>query len=96
MTDPSTGNGQAPENRAVQYVGIGCLMFFLGGVSGAMVAVLVSKIVAVLTKAPSCQGLPTCNWYIYAGYGALIGALSLPALVLNRLRQSARVEQKHD
>jgi len=28
-----------------------------------------------------------CNWYVYVGIGGLIGALTLPALVLNRLRR---------
>jgi uncharacterized membrane protein len=67
---------------------IGCFMTPLGLMSGAMVGVLVSKIVAYLTGAPSCEGIPTCNWYVYAGWGALVG-LTLPALVLRRLFQSA-------
>jgi hypothetical protein len=67
---------------------IGCFMTPLGAMSGAMVGVLVSKIVAWLTNAPSCPEIPTCNWYVYAGWGALAG-LSLPVLVLRRLFQSA-------
>jgi hypothetical protein len=67
---------------------IGCFMTPLGMMSGAMVGVLVSKIVAWLTKAPTCDGIPTCDWHVYAGWGALVG-LSLPALVLNRLFRSA-------
>ena len=43
---------------------IGCFMTPLGMMSGAMVGVLVSKIVAWLTKAPACEGIPTCNWYV--------------------------------
>jgi hypothetical protein len=68
---------------------IGCFMIPIGGVSGAMVAVLVSKIVAFFMKAPSCSGIPTCDWYVYAGVGALLGALTLPVLVTRRLFQSA-------
>lgn len=67
---------------------IGCLMTPLGALSGAMVAVLASKVVAWATHAPACDGIPTCNWYAYAGAGALVG-LSLPALVLRRLFQGA-------
>jgi hypothetical protein len=67
---------------------IGCFMTPLGAMSGAMVGVLVSKIVAWLTNAPACEGIPTCNWYVYAGWGALAG-LTLPVLVLRRLFQSA-------
>jgi hypothetical protein len=70
-------------------IGIGCFMLPLGGASGAMTGVLVSKIVQWATNGPSCQGIPTCDWYIYAGWGALLGALSLPALVTWRLLQSA-------
>ena len=63
---------------------IGCFMTPLGLMSGAMVGVLVSKIVAWVTNAPACEGIPTCNWYMYAGVGALVG-LSLPVLVLRSL-----------
>jgi hypothetical protein len=69
-------------------VAIGCFMVPLGAASGGMTGVLVSKLVAWVTKAPSCSGIPSCDWYIYAGWGALLGALSLPALVSWRLLQS--------
>jgi hypothetical protein len=52
-----------------------------------MVGVLVSVIVAWLTRAPRCPDIPSCNWYIYAGLGGLFGAITLPFLVLRRLRQ---------
>jgi len=71
---------------------IGCLMVPLGAVSGAMVAVLLSVFVANVTKAPSCPDIPTCDWNVYAGVGALLGALSLPALVIRRLVQPAPPE----
>lgn len=67
---------------------IGCFMTPLGAMSGAMVGVLVSKVVAWVTNAPMCDGIPTCNWHVYAGFGALVG-LSLPVLVLRRLFQGA-------
>jgi hypothetical protein len=34
--------------------------------------------------------LPVCNWYVYAGVGALIGAVTLPVLVLNRLKRGRK------
>lgn len=52
-----------------------------------MVAVLVGKAIEFFRRSPSCAGLPMCNWYVYAMGGALIGALSLPALVFWRLRR---------
>jgi hypothetical protein len=67
--------------------GIGCFMAWIGGMSGAMIAVLVSKFVAFLTRAPKCDGIPTCDWYIYAAVGAGIGALTLPWLVVSAMRR---------
>lgn len=67
---------------------VGCFMTPLGLMSGAMVGVLASKIVAWLTNARACPEIPTCDWHVYAGWGALAG-LTLPALVLRRLFQSA-------
>ena len=71
---------------------IGCLMVPLGALSMAMVGVLISKLVAWATKAPSCTDIPTCDWYIYAGWGALFGAVTLPLLVTWRLRRGAPPE----
>ncbi|AHG91133.1 hypothetical protein J421_3596 [Gemmatirosa kalamazoonensis] len=68
---------------------IGCFMVPIGAVSGSMIAVLLSKIVAYFTKAPTCPDIPTCDWHVYAGIGALLGALTLPMLVLRRLSQPA-------
>ena len=63
-------------------------MLWIGAFSGGMVGVLVSKGVAFFAKAPRCDGIPTCDWYIYAGVGAAIGALSLPWLVVSALRRA--------
>ena len=90
MTGPTPGatprRSDNPRNLA-----IGCLMLPLGFFRGSRVGVLVSMIVAWATKA-SCDvsGIPSCDWYIYAGVGGLLGALSLPALVLRRLFTSPR------
>ena len=53
-----------------------------------MVAVLIGKFVEGLRGAPACEGLPLCNWNVYAGVGAVIGAVTLPVLALSRLRRS--------
>jgi hypothetical protein len=60
----------------------------------AMVGVLVSVIVAAVTKAPRCADIPSCNWYIYAVVGGVFGALSLPVLVLRRLNSSVRGDRE--
>ncbi len=78
-----------PRSDRGRNIGVGCFVTPLGAVSGAMVAVLVSKIVAYFTKAPKCPDIPTCDWHVYAGAGALIGAITLPTLVLRRLLKSA-------
>lgn len=62
-------------------------MTWIGGFSGAMTAVLLSKMVAWLTKAPTCDGIPSCDWYIYAAVGGALGALTLPWLVVSALRR---------
>lgn len=81
---PEGGDNEA----AIQFgrkFGLGCFTFVIGAFSGGMVAVLIGKIVEGMRRAPSCDGLPICNWYVYAGIGALIGAVTLPVLVLRRL-----------
>lgn len=69
---------------------VGCFVLPLGVVSGAMVAVLLSVVVAYFTKAQQCAEVPSCNWYVYAGWGALVGGFSLPFLVVRRLLQGPR------
>jgi hypothetical protein len=61
---------------------IGCFTAWLGFVSGAMVAALLSKFTAFVTKTNNCDGIPSCNWYIWAGIGGVIGAITLPMLVM--------------
>ena len=72
----------APSVSLVRRTAIGCFTTWLGFVSGAMVAVIISKFVAYVTRAPACDGIPACNWHIYALVGGGLGALSLPLLVL--------------
>ena len=83
----------AVEDRTARNVGVGCFTTFIGLWSGAMVAVLIGKIVEGLRGAPACEGLPMCNWNVYAGVGAVVGAVTLPLLALARLR---RRDVRHD
>jgi hypothetical protein len=84
---------QPPLDRRAQYIGVGCLTTVAGGFSGAMVAVLIGKFIGFLQRCSPDVGLPACNWNIYAGVGALVGVVTLPTLVLWRLRQSHRDDQ---
>jgi hypothetical protein len=62
-------------------------MTFIGFFSMAMIGVLVSAVVAKATGAPACPDIPACDWYIYAFVGGIVGAISLPVLVLRRMSQ---------
>jgi len=79
----SPAGGRAPLIRVIP---IGCFMAFIGFFSGGMVGVLISKGVAFARKAPACDGIPTCDWYIYMLIGGALGALTLPWLVVSALR----------
>ena len=75
------------EDRVARNIGVGCFTTFIGFWSGGMIAVLIGKVLEGIRGAPSCDGLPLCNWNVYAAVGGLIGAVSLPVLVLTRLRR---------
>ena len=93
MTTSPGGGGPAParpadgEDRTARNIGVGCFTTFIGLWSGAMVAVLIGKIVEGMRGSPSGEGLPLCNWHVYAATGAVVGAVTLPLLVLTRLRR---------
>ncbi len=88
MTTPSTPPESGPSSPSgLRMAGIGCFMVWVGFFSGAMIGVLVSLAVAFFTKAPRCDGIPTCDWYIYMFAGGALGAVTLPALVLSALRR---------
>ena len=99
MSAPPEGEGEgeeperpqpAPEtveDRTARNIGVGCFTTFVGFWSGGMVAVLIGRIVEGLRRSPSCEGLPICNWTAYALVGAVLGAVTLPVLVLRRLRR---------
>ncbi len=92
MQDPPeapAGQG-APWSRTLA---IGCFMVPLGFFSGGMIAVFISKVVAYFTRAPACDGVPTCNWLNWMVAGAAIGAVSLPSLVMRALRSPKRPER---
>ncbi|HEX2601482.1 MAG TPA: hypothetical protein VHL32_05150, partial [Gemmatimonadaceae bacterium] len=72
--------------------GVGCVMTFAGFFGGGMIAVLIAKIVGSVQGCKPLEGLPACNWWVYAGIGAVIGAVTLPVgvlLLLNRRRRNA-------
>ncbi len=78
------------EDRIGRNIGVGCFTFFIGGVSCAMIGVGVGKAFGYFTRCTPEAGLPACDWWVYAGWGAVIGAISLPTLALWRLRRADR------
>ena len=68
-------------------IGVGCLTTVAGFFSGGMIAVLVGKFVGSARGCQPPEGLPACNWWVYAGIGALLGAVTLPVLALRRLNR---------
>jgi len=69
-------------------IGVGCLTTVAGFFSGGMIAVLVGKFVGSMQGCKPPEGLPACNWWVYAGIGAVLGALTLPVLALRRLSRT--------
>ena len=74
---------------------VGCFVLPLGVVSGAMIAVLLSVVVAYFTKAQQCAEVPSCNWYVYAGWGALLFALAAGRFAYVWMPFSPRVGTLH-
>ena len=66
-------------------IGVGCVTGVAGFFSGGMIAVLIGKFVGSVRGCEPPQGLPACNWWMYAAIGAVAGALTLPVLALRRL-----------
>ncbi|MFL5482738.1 MAG: hypothetical protein ACJ8AK_11165 [Gemmatimonadaceae bacterium] len=79
---------------AARNVGVGCLTAMVGFFSGGMLAVFVAKFVGGAQGCQPPEGLPACNWWVYAGIGAVIGALSLPFLALRRLNRPVKQDNR--
>lgn len=88
MTAPGQEPAGYEKPSAARVAGIGCFMAAVGFFSGGMIGVLISKIAAYLMRAPRCDGIPTCDWYIYMFVGGAIGAITLPWLVVSALRSA--------
>jgi hypothetical protein len=70
------------------YLGVGCVSAVAGLAAGGMIAVLIAKIVGGIS---GCQvdaetGAP-CDWNIYWTWGARIGLVLLPTVVIWRMRK---------
>ncbi len=77
----------APWSRTLA---IGCFMAPIGFFSGGMIAAFGSKLLAYVTHAKACEGVPACNWLEFTVVGGVIGMITLPALVMRALRSPRR------
>jgi hypothetical protein len=84
MDAPESGR----EGVVARNIGVGCVTTVAGFFSGGMIAVLIAKFVGSMQGCKPPEGLPACNWWVYAGIGAVVGALTLPVLALTRLRRA--------
>jgi hypothetical protein len=75
------------EGIVARNIGVGCVTVVAGFFSGGMIAVLVAKFVGSMQGCKPPEGLPACNWWVYAGIGTVVGALTLPVLALRRLNR---------
>lgn len=78
---PEGGVGGQTNTSRWEYLGIGCFSTFVGFAGGGMIAVLIAKIVGALSRCASDAetGAP-CNWFTYAVFGAIIGAVVVPVV----------------
>jgi hypothetical protein len=81
MASPKLDRGEI----IARNIGVGCITTVAGFFSGVMIGVLVAKFVGSMQGCKPAEGLPACNWWVYAGIGAVLGALTLPLLALRRL-----------
>jgi hypothetical protein len=88
MASPELTRGEV----IARNIGIGCMTTFAGFFSGGMVGVLVAKVMGIMQGCRPAEGLPACNWWVYAGVGAVLGALTLPVLALSRLNRRKPTE----
>ncbi len=83
-------SGSSEISQRQQSVAVGCLMSVAGFFAGAMVAILIGKWVGAARGCTPGEGLPACDWHVYAGIGGLIGLVTLPTLTIMALRRSRR------
>ncbi|HEX5971118.1 MAG TPA: hypothetical protein VFY85_04275 [Gemmatimonadaceae bacterium] len=71
------------------YLGVGCMTAIAGLVAGGMIAVLIAKIVGSLQGCkPDAETGAPCDWATYWTWGARIGLVLLPTVVIMRMRKA--------
>ena len=100
MADDGGSDTPAPETASdtrPHYFGVGCFTVFAGFAGGGMIGVLIAKVVGFAQRCPSEAetGAP-CNWYTFAVYGAVAGAVILPTIAISSLRRARRRTQNSE
>jgi len=81
------------ESRRWAYVAVGCLTATVGLFGGAMISVLIAKIVGALRGCtPDPETGAPCNWFIFAVWGGLIGLVAIPTVAISRMRGGEKAE----
>ena len=83
-TVPGTSAADIARGRRI---GIGCFTTFVGFWSGGIIGVLIGKFAGNVRRCVPIEGTPACDWYYFAAAGMILGATTLPILVLRRLRR---------
>jgi hypothetical protein len=73
------------------YIGVGCFTMPIGFFGGAMIAVLIAKIVGAAKGCTPPEGFPACNTFEFFFSGGLIGLIGLPTVAVLRLRKGRQV-----
>lgn len=70
------------------YLGVGCLAAVIGLMGGGMIAVLIAKAAGAYRKCvPDAETGAPCEWSNYWTWGARIGLILVPTIVLWRMRK---------
>ncbi len=90
MSEPEGVDGLPPgptSDGVWPYLGVGCLTAIVGLAAGGMIAVLIAKAVGAIAgcKPDADTGAP-CDWSTYWTWGARIGVILVPTIVLWRMR----------
>ena len=83
--ESSTPGTSDVEIARARRIGIGCFTTFVGFWSGGMIGVLVGKLAGNFRGCVPIEGTPACDWYYFAAVGMILGATTLPIMVLRRL-----------
>lgn len=82
-----------PAERVGQRVALGCFTAVAGAAGGGMLGTLVSKVVGTIRSCDPGEGLPACDWHVYAAVGILLGVTIIPSIAFVRLRRSERADR---